>query len=411
MSSELVPQKQREFAVEVVRQLREAGFEAYWAGGCVRDRLLGRDAKDFDVATSATPKEIRRVFRRRRTLTIGAAFGVITVLGPREAGQIEVTTFRQDAGYSDGRHPDSVTFTSAEEDASRRDFTINGLFYDPIEDRIIDFVGGREDLDRRVIRAIGRPHERFAEDKLRMLRAIRFAACFDFHLDPATLAAVREMAEQITVVSPERIAMEMRRMLVEAARVAALRMTVESRLAAAILPELLADDRTPHPRFEEILAALGRLRQPGFPLALGALLSGLVDPDGAERVCRRWRLSNNETHRACWLVEHQHALRDARRMPWSRLQPLLVADGIEDLLALCEAVTPGSDEVSYCRTLLAQPRETLDPKPLLSGDDLLEHGVPSGPRYRWLLTRARAAQLDGEISTRQQALELVDRLL
>lgn len=172
-------QSPRQFAVEVVERLRTAGYEALWAGGCVRDQLLQRTPKDYDVATSAHPDQIRDVFGRRRTLPIGAAFGVITVLGPKSAGQIEVATFRQDATYSDGRHPDSVTFSTAEEDARRRDFTINGLFYDPLNEQVIDFVGGQQDIDRRVVRAIGDPYERIAEDKLRMLRAVRFSATFD----------------------------------------------------------------------------------------------------------------------------------------------------------------------------------------------------------------------------------------
>jgi poly(A) polymerase len=237
---QLEPDRQRQFAVDVVRRLREAGFVAYWAGGCVRDQLLGRAPKDYDVATDATPPQIREVFGRRCTLAIGAAFGVITVLGPKQAGQIEVATFRRDAPYSDGRHPDSVTFSTAEEDASRRDFTVNGLFYDPIREQVIDFVGGREDLAQRVIRAIGNPRDRFGEDRLRMLRAVRFTATFGFALDADTLAAVREMAGEITMVSPERIAMEMRQMLAAPGRGTAVRLLVETGLAEAILPEAMA---------------------------------------------------------------------------------------------------------------------------------------------------------------------------
>ena len=205
------PEQQRRFALEVVRQLRTAGFEAYWAGGCVRDELLGRTPKDYDVATNATPPQIRALFGNTRTLPLGAAFGVITVLGPRSAGMIEVATFRQDAEYSDGRHPDHVTFSSAREDAARRDFTINGMFFDPVDGQVIDFVGGQADLRDHLIRAIGSPRLRFGEDKLRMLRAVRFTAAFGFSLDAETAATIREMAHEIPVVSPERIAMEMRR--------------------------------------------------------------------------------------------------------------------------------------------------------------------------------------------------------
>ncbi len=234
----LVPEKQRRFAVEVVEELRGAGFTAYWAGGCVRDQLVARTPWDYDVATDAKPDEIRRLFGRHRTLAIGAAFGVITVLGPAEAGQVEVTTFRRDADYSDGRHPDRVTFSSPEEDARRRDFTINGMFYDPLADHIIDFVGGEADLRARIVRAIGDARERFTEDKLRMLRAIRFATLFGFELEPATEAAIREMAAEITVVSAERIAAEIEIMLVHANRARAVRLMAETRLLNAVLPEV-----------------------------------------------------------------------------------------------------------------------------------------------------------------------------
>jgi poly(A) polymerase len=232
------PGRQREFALEITRKLRAAGFEALWAGGCVRDELLGIEPKDYDVATSATPDQIRDVFGRRRTLPIGAAFGVVTVLGPRAAGQIEVATFRTDAAYSDGRHPDSVSFTDAEHDAQRRDFTINGLFFDPVENNVVDYVGGQEDLQRRLIRAIGDPRLRLGEDKLRMLRAVRFAATFNFAIDPETLRAIQEMASQITTVSAERIGMELRRILTGSNRVTALGLLRETRLLPHVLPEV-----------------------------------------------------------------------------------------------------------------------------------------------------------------------------
>ncbi|MBN2477278.1 MAG: CCA tRNA nucleotidyltransferase [Pirellulales bacterium] len=408
----LVPEEQRRFAAAVVRRLREAGFEAYWAGGCVRDELLGLMPKDYDVATDATPPQIRSLFGKGRTLAIGAAFGVITVLGSKMAGMVEVTTFRRDAEYSDGRHPDHVTFSSAEEDASRRDFTVNGLFYDPIDRRVLDFVGGREDLRRRVLRAIGDPRKRFAEDKLRMLRAVRFIAAFDFHLEAETLAAIREMAAEITVVSPERIATEMRRLLTAPRRAKAVRLMLEVGLATPLLPEIVPPDEIRHQRLDHALAVLDRLSRPAFPLALGALLHELVDPPGARRVGRRWRLSNRETDRVAWLVKHRAALSGSPLMRWSALQPLLIAEGIEDLLALHEAASPtGRDDVDHCRSLLERPPEQLDPPRLLTGDDLRAHGVPSGPRYRTLLQRIRNAQLDEEIHTRAEALELVDRLL
>ncbi len=409
------PEKERRFAVEVVRKLRTAGFHAYWAGGCVRDRLLGRQPKDYDVATDATPAEIREVFRRRRTIAVGAAFGVITVLGSRGAGQIEVATFRRDDTYSDGRHPDRVTFSTPQEDASRRDFTINGLFFDPLEERVIDFVGGEADLAGRLIRAIGDPSQRFREDKLRLLRAVRFAATFDFALEAQTAEAIRRMAAEITVVSAERIGAEMQRMLVDPHRSRAVRLLLETGLAAAVLPEVVPTDAEQQARLERALAILDRLCEPGFPLALAALLHLGVDSPDAAAVCQRWRLSNAHVERVAWLVGHRAALRQARQQRWSRLQRVLVAEGIEDLLALEEAVVRAESgdagDVAWCRERLKQPREVLDPPPLVTGDDLLRHGVPPGPVYRVLLERVRDAQLDGEVQDRTQALEIVDRLL
>src|SRR6185295_1585440 len=230
--------RQRAFALEIAQKLRAAGFEALWAGGCVRDELLGLTPKDYDVATSAKPEQIRDLFGRRRTLPIGASFGVITVLGPREAGQIEVATFRTDAAYSDGRHPDSVTFTTAEHDAQRRDFTINGLFYDPIAQQVVDYVGGQQDLKAKILRAIGDPRLRLSEDKLRMLRAVRFAAAFNFAIDPDTLTAIQDMAPEINTVSAERIGIEIRRMLIDPNRASALKLLREANLLVQVLPEV-----------------------------------------------------------------------------------------------------------------------------------------------------------------------------
>jgi poly(A) polymerase len=346
---------------------------------------------------------------------LGAAFGVITVLGPKGAGQIEVATFRSDAEYSDGRHPDRVVFSTAREDASRRDFTINGLFYDPIRQRVIDFVGGQEDLRRQVIRAIGDPEERFGEDKLRMLRAVRFAATFDFTVDQATQAAIRRMAPQITAVSAERIAEEMGRMLVDPRRAEAARLLLASGLAGVILPEIVPAHPQHQHELESRLSVLSRLREPGFPLALSALLPDRVDAAAAERLCRRWRMSNLDTARVRWLVEHRHALKEARSLRWSVLQPVLIAEGIDDLVALGEAEAAlgvgDAEEIRWCRSLLGRPRAELDPPPILTGDDLLRRGLPPGPVYKFLLDRVRAAQLDGEIRTREDALRSVDPLL
>src|SRR5262245_37039879 len=211
---------QREFAVQVVRKLQEAGFVALWAGGCVRDYLLGHPPDDYDVATSARPEQVRELFGPRRTRAVGASFGVMLVHAPQHSGahDVEVATFRTEGPYLDGRRPEHVTFATAEEDAQRRDFTINGMFFDPVAETVLDYVGGRGDLERHLVRAIGDPRARLGDDKLRMLRAVRITARFDFALDEATAKAIREMAGEILVVSQERIAQELKKMLVHQRR-------------------------------------------------------------------------------------------------------------------------------------------------------------------------------------------------
>jgi len=409
----LNPEKQRRFALEVVSRLRAAGFEAYWAGGCVRDQLLGLTPKDYDVATNAPPEKIRELFGHRRTLAIGAAFGVIAVLGPRGAGTVETTTFRRDAAYSDGRHPDSVTFGTAYEDAQRRDFTVNGLFFDPLEGRVIDFVGGQEDLAARRLRAIGKAHDRFAEDKLRMLRAIRLAAVHGFTLDEEITQAITEMAAEIRVVSAERIAVEMERLLTDAQRAEGVRLLLESGLAAVLLPEIVPQTETQRALFAEMLSALQRLgKECSFPPALAVMLQYWVEASQAGAVCRRWRLSNRQRQRVCWLVSRRAALNNAPSLPPSVLYPLLAAEGGNDLVRFCEAIqTADAQAIAYCRHLLVQPREVLDPPAVVTGDDLAAQGISPGPLYKTLLYRLRAAQLDGLIHSKTEALKLVEKWL
>jgi poly(A) polymerase len=219
---------EREFATDVVRRLRAAGHTALWAGGCVRDQLLGIEPHDYDVATDATPEQVQVLFRR--TVAVGVSFGVVEVLGPRPH-KVQVATFRSDGSYSDGRHPDAVVFSTPEEDARRRDFTVNGMFFDPLDRKVIDYVGGQEDLRHGVLRAIGDPAQRFAEDKLRLLRAVRFATRFSLTLDPATAHAIRAMAGEITVVSAERVAEELRKLLTDPRRADGMRLMDEVGLA------------------------------------------------------------------------------------------------------------------------------------------------------------------------------------
>lgn len=400
---------QRELALEVLQKLRAAGFEALWAGGCVRDQLLGLEPKDYDVATTATPDEIRNLFGHRRTLPIGASFGVITVLGRRQQGQIDVATFRTDESYSDGRRPDSVRFTTAEHDAQRRDFTINGLFYDPVAGEVVDYVGGRADLERKLIRAIGDPRMRLSDDKLRMLRAVRFAATYGFTIEPATLAAIQEMAREVTVVSAERIGAEIRRMLLDPNRAVALELLRKARLLPQVLPEVHQLDAA---AWNDSRRVLTNLQKPTLAMALAALLLHAADGKAASALGRRLRYTNREIDRTAWLLDHLPIARDAPEIDWPRLQRVLVHDGAQELVALYSAICRADDAaLAYIRQRLAWPQEKLNPPPLLDGSDLIQSGLTPSPEFARILEAVRDAQLRGEISTTPDALALVRRLL
>ena len=322
------PVQARAFATTVVDRLRAAGHEALWAGGCVRDELLGRTPADYDVATSALPDQVRAVFGRRGTLAMGAAFGVITVLGPRGAGQVEVATFRSDAAYTDGRHPASVTFTNAREDALRRDFTINGLFLDPVSGEVHDYVEGRADLTAGIVRAIGNAAMRFGEGHLRMLRAVRFAAGFGFALEEQTQAAIVRMAHLVTTVSPERVAAELRAIVARPGRRRALELLVQTGLAREVLPEVAPADgaAAAHAAWQDSAHIIDALDEPEIASAL-AVLSAALPPETPRRIAARLRLSTRELKTACWLheavafVDGTGAV-DLDQRPWSaRLPP------------------------------------------------------------------------------------------
>jgi len=414
----LDPKLARDFAVEVVRQLRTAGHQALWAGGCVRDQLMGTPPKDYDVATDAAPEAVRAIFGRRRTLALGAAFGVITVLGPKGAGQIEVATFRQDAAYSDGRHPDAVTFSDAEHDAQRRDFTINGLFFDPLAEQVIDYVGGRQDIEGRVIRAIGDPQARIAEDKLRMLRAVRFAARFDFALEERTLTAIWQQAHELVIVSAERVAAELRLILTHANRARGLKLLSETGLLEVVLPEATAllQSSSQWSRSESLLA---RLASPTFSMSLAVLLRELQlaypNCDLSRVVYERWKLTNIELEGVQKLLHDEPLIRNARRQPWPKLQRVLIAPRVQELLSYCEAVAREFDgsaaEIEFCREKLALPASELNPPPLITGEDLKPLGIPPGPVYRTLLDAIRDAQLEGRIAAAEEALALCRDIL
>ena len=402
---------EREFAIDVVSKLQAAGFVALFAGGCVRDELLGLTPADHDIATSATPDDVKTLFRRCHSF--GASFGVVEVLGPRDADgewlKTQVATFRSDGTYSDGRRPDAVTFTSPEEDAARRDFTLNGLFLDPLSNRVLDFVNGRADLDAKVLRAIGDPVLRFTEDKLRILRAVRMAARFELAVDPATQAAATAMAGEIRAVSAERIAEELRKILTNRHRVRGLKLLAEFGLFPHILPEV-----TDVPGRIRVVAALPPAPGITFPPVFAALLGG-VSAKATGDLCKRLRLSNEELERIVWLATHRNSLRDAPTMKNSALFPLLIHPGIGDLLALheAEAVAAGDDltAAEFCAGLLrTRTPEQLNPKPLLTGDDLQTLGLSPGPLFKKLLDAVRVAQLDGAIANVPDAVALVQRL-
>jgi poly(A) polymerase len=437
---------EREFAIDVVRRLQEAGYQALWAGGCVRDELLGLVPKDYDVATDAWPDDVRRLFRR--TVAVGMSFGVVQVLGPRQPLgplQVQVATFRADVSYSDGRHPDEVRFASAREDAQRRDFTINGMFFDPIGNELLDFVGGQLDLRARVLRAIGEPRRRFDEDKLRLLRAVRIATRFDLRIEPVTEQAIKAMASSIPVVSAERIAEELRHLLVHPRRARGVNLLYDLGLVAPLLPELLAMKGLPQgfpeaptgDLWDHVMRVLDLLGpEPSFPLALAALLHDAGKPRTVGRtpdrytfyghehvgsrlasdICSRLKLSNAERERVTWLVDKHQVLSDARQMRTSKLKTLLIHPGIRELLALhcADALASGrvTDHVDYCELLLREwTPEELNPPPLLTGHDLARHGLSPGPHYKRLLAAVREAQLEGTVTTAAEGMELVQRLL
>lgn len=439
---------EREFALEIVKRLQKAGFQALWAGGCVRDELLGLAPNDYDVATDARPEQVQDLFRR--TVAVGASFGVIEVIGPRQDWgfpTVEVATFRSDGAYIDGRRPVDVVYSTPEEDAQRRDFTINGMFFDPVAEKVHDFVGGQADLRAKVLRAIGEPRKRFDEDKLRLLRAVRIATRFELTIDPTTRAAIGEMAAQIGVVSAERIADELRKILVHPRRSQGMNLLLEVGLADAILPEVVPMRGLPQglpaaptgDLWDHVMAVLDALNLPGtdvsFPLAMAALLHDVGKPRTvgrttdrytfyghehvgarmAQSIAKRLKLSNEERERIAWLVEKHQYLADAKTMRPSKFKTTLVHPGIRELLDLhrADAVASGrsTEQVDYCEFMLSiWTQADLSPEPLLTGHDLTRAGYTPGPSFKVWLDAVREAQLDGTITTPEQAWAIVKKL-
>ena len=389
----------KQAAIEIIRRLQEHGYEALLAGGCVRDMLLGRPAKDYDVATSAQPAEVMRLFRR--TVSVGAKFGVVIVL--TRGRQVEVATFRSEAGYADGRHPTEVRFTTAAQDASRRDFTINGMFYDPLNERVIDYVQGQADLEKRIIRTIGDPDERFGEDYLRMLRAVRFSTQLGFAIDPATYAAIGRNAANIVRISGERIALELEGILVAPGRAAGATMLIETGLAQAIFPGFAGAEA------RHGVAVLEHLRQKvDFPLALAAFFAGFA-VDFALGKCEVLKLSRNQTkHVEFLLAQRGRLLR--HDMPLAQLKKLLAGPYCWDLYELeralqkAAAARKGLAELGQLRRRIRDLGDVeVKPKPLLNGHDLMHLGAVPGPALGQLAEELYVAQLEGEVQTREQA--------
>lgn len=400
-------------ALAVIRRLQSAGFVAYLAGGCVRDGLLGRPPKDFDVATNATPETVRQTFGHRRTLAFGASFGVIGVQGTGKE-PTEVATFRSDGTYSDGRRPDHVHFGSAEQDALRRDYTINGLFYDPVQDSVIDFVDGRVDLANRVVRAIGDPYLRIAEDKLRMLRAVRFAATLGFSIDHVTTDAIRRLADQVIVTSGERIGAELQRMLGNRGAPIAIELLADTHLMDVIWPGICAD----FDQLERAVRLAGAVQPPDFTACVAAIVAAnAVQPsEMVKRLSTLWKMSFDQRAAIEQAIQHRDTLLRADATPWSAIQPLLMLQHRDTILAAAEAWTLAEQlprcGIDFCRNRIAQlSREELDPPPLITGQDLIAHGYKPGPAFKPALAAARAAQLDGEIASQSEALSLAKGLL
>jgi len=413
---------------------------AYFAGGCVRDRLLNKAPKDYDIATNARPDQVRALFGR--TALVGAHFGVVLVKEPE--GDFDVATFRTDGSYADGRRPDSVTFATAEEDAQRRDFTINGLFEDPIAERVIDFVGGEADLRDRVVRAIGDPAARFQEDYLRLLRAVRIAATLDFEIEPATFEAIRQTAPRIDRISPERIREELVKILLPPNRLRGFDLLVDSGLMDVILPEITAlkgcqqppqyhpeGDVFVHTRL--MLSLLGE--NASLPLILSVLFHDIGKPvtysyDEAagrirfnnhdkvgarmtEEILRRLRFSNEVIRATVDAVDVHMGFKDVRHMRTSRLKRFMAREHFDDELELHRIDCLGSNgrldnyEFVQAKRVEFSQRGPLIPRPLVTGRDLLQLGYPSGPKLGEILEAIQVMQLENQLANHEEAMSWV----
>ena len=427
-------------ARKIVRRLREAGHQALFAGGCVRDSLMGKTPHDFDIATSARPQQVQALFPR--TIAVGAQFGVILVV--EEGRDYQVAMFRSDGTYLDGRHPRSVSFTTPEGDARRRDFTINGLFYDPIEGKVLDFVGGREDLETRTLRAIGNPAERFAEDRLRLLRAVRFATVLDFTIEPDTWNALCAAVETIHDVSAERIRDELVKIFASPQRLRGFDLLDASGLMEELLPEiepLRGCEQPPdfHPEgdvFVHTRLMLALLpKDASVLLVLATLFHDLGKPPTMERdqtgrirfsghesvsaqmtekIMRRLRFSNEEIEATTAVVQNHMVFKDVQNMRVSRLKRFLARPTVDDELELhrvdCLASHGNLDNYEFLRRRSEDlANEPLIPPPLVTGHDLIALGWKPGPKFKAVLDAVQVRQLEGILRTREEAITWVEK--
>jgi poly(A) polymerase len=425
-------------AISIVQRLREKGFDAYLAGGCVRDMLLGKAPQDYDITTSAKAEDIQRIFPD--TLAVGAQFGVILVR--LEGESFEVASFRFDGPYLDGRRPSQVRYGSLEEDIARRDFTINGMIYDPLEDRVIDLVEGQRDLAKCVIRAIGNPIDRFEEDRLRMIRAVRFAASLNFAVEPATLAAIQQLAPSVTQISWERIGDEVTRILTEGGARRGFELLDQIGLLEVLLPEVVALKGTAqspdfHPEgdvFIHTMLLLSHLDSPSETMAYGCLLHDIAKPvcmrqeaqritfyghteQGAvmaEDILKRLKRGRAVWERVAYLVRNHLRHVQAPQMRLNTLKRFLREEGIGELLELAriDALSSNGDLQYYyfCQNRLAELKDQeIRPEPLLRGGDLIELGFKPGPLFSQILRQVEDAQLGGELNSREKAIEWVKK--
>ena len=423
-------------ATDIARRMQEAGHTAYFAGGCVRDELLGLDPHDYDIATSAKPAEVQKLFPH--TQAVGAHFGVILVMEHGRA--FEVATFRSDHEYIDGRRPEMVTFSTPEEDAARRDFTINGMFHDPVADKFIDFVGGREDLASQTLRAIGDPVARFREDKLRLLRAVRFAARFGYQIDLATWDAIKTHAADIHAVSAERIREELVKILAHPTRVRGFDLLDQSGLLKEILPEIetLKGCEQPaqfHPEGDVFVhtRAMLELLPPEAPvtLALAVLFHDIGKPPtfryhadedrirfsghdrvGAsmtEKLMERLRFSRQDIERVTEAVRQHMVFKDVQNMRTAKLKRFMARDAFDEELELhrvdCQSSHGALDNYDFLKTKAEEfANEPLIPPPLVTGHDLMALGWKPGPHFGPILEAVQTAQLEGTLTTTEGAI-------